>query len=329
VLLHVDAAQSAGRLPLDVRALQIDLLSLSAHKLYGPKGIGALFIDRERVRRVEPLMFGGGQERGLRPGTLPTHQIIGMGEAFRIAGPRLEADRHHVLGLRDRLWSRLQAIPGVILNGHPANTVGHILNVSVEGVEGESLHGGLTELAVASGAACTSLTDEPSFVLRVLGRSAALARSSVRFSFGRPTTAGEIDRAAVAFARTVTDLRRRSPAAGPPVTAPTPDPEEGTGTLLVRGEAGSMEVGTWVVFTARIRDARVIRLDAQVYGCPHTQAACDRVVQLLTGGNRLELGNLEPLALGAALNIPAEKTGRLLIIQDALRNCLADWDNGG
>jgi len=329
VLLHVDAAQSAGRLPLDVRALQIDLLSLSAHKLYGPKGIGALFIDRERVRRVEPLMFGGGQERGLRPGTLPTHQIIGMGEAFRIAGPRLEADRHHVLGLRDRLWSRLQAIPGVILNGHPAHTAGHILNVSVEGVEGESLHGGLTELAVASGAACTSLTDEPSFVLRVLGRSAALARSSVRFSFGRPTTAGEIDRAAVAFARTVTDLRRRSPAAGPPVPAPTPDPEEGAGTLLVRGEAGSMEVGTWVVFTARIRDARVIRLDAQVYGCPHTQAACDRVVQLLTGGNRLELGNLEPLALGAALNIPAEKTGRLLIIQDALRNCLADWDNGG
>ncbi len=329
VLLHVDAAQSVGRLPLDVRALQIDLLSLSAHKLYGPKGIGALFIDRERVRRVEPLMFGGGQERGLRPGTLPTHQIIGMGEAFRIAGPRLEADRHQVMGLRDQLWSRLQVIPGVILNGHPAHTTGHILNVSVEGVEGESLHGGLTGLAVASGAACTSLTDEPSFVLRVLGRSAALARSSVRFSFGRPTTAGEIDSAAVAFARTVTELRRRSPAAGPPAPEPTPNPEERAGTLWVRGEAGSVEAGTWVVFTARVRAARVIRLDAQVYGCPHTQAACDRVVQLLTGGNRLELGNLEPRALGAALNIPAEKTGRLLIIQDALRNCLADWDNRG
>jgi cysteine desulfurase len=327
VLLHVDAAQSAGRLPLDVRALQIDLLSLSGHKVYGPKGIGALFIDRERVRRVEPLMFGGGQERGLRPGTLPTHQIIGMGEAFRMAGPRLVPDRQHVVGLRDRLWSRLREIPGVSRNGHPDHTTGHILNVSVEGVEGESLHAGLADLAVASGAACTSLTDEPSYVLRVLGRSAALARSSVRFSFGRPTTTVEIDRAAEIFANTVTDLRRQSPAAGPSTLAP--DPQGPTGTLLARGEAGSIEAGTWVVFTARVRDARVARLDVQVYGCPHTRAACDRVVQLLTGGNRLELGNLEPLALGAALGIPVEKTGRLLIIQDALRNCLADWDNRG
>ena len=327
VLLHVDAAQSAGRLPLDVRALQIDLLSLSAHKTYGAKGIGALFIDRERVRRVEPLMFGGGQERGLRPGTLPTHQIIGMGEAFRIAGPRLVADRQHVVGLRDRLWCRLRSIPGVIRNGHPDHTTGHILNVSVEGVEGESLHAGLAALAVASGAACTSLTDEPSYVLRALGRSAALARSSVRFSFGRLTTTGEIDRAAEIFAGTVTDLRRRSPAAGP--STPASGPQGPTGTLLARGEAGSIEAGTWVVFTARVRDARVVRLDVQVYGCPHTQAACDRVVQLLTGGSRLELANLEPLALGAALGIPVEKTGRLLIIQDALRNCLADWDNGG
>lgn len=326
VLLHVDAAQSAGRLPLDVRALQIDLLSLSGHKLYGPKGIGALFIDRERVRRVEPLMFGGGQERGLRPGTLPTHQIIGMGEAFRIAGPRLKADRQHVVALRDRLWSRLRAIPGVIRNGHPEHSTGHILNVSVEGVEGESLHAGLEELAVASGAACTSLTDEPSYVLRVLGRSTALALSSVRFSFGRQTTTGEIDRAAEVFARTVTALHRRSPAAGPPIVAP--GQVAPTGTQLARGEAGSMEAGTWVVFTARIRDERVTRLDVRVYGCPHTQAACDQVVQLLTGGNVAELGTLEPLALGLALGIPPEKTGRLLIIQDALRNCLADWDNG-
>jgi hypothetical protein len=231
------------------------------------------------------------------------------------------------MGLRDRLWSRLQAIPGVILNGHPTRTSGHILNVSVEGVEGESLHAGLNEIAVASGAACTSLTDEPSFVLRVLGRSAALARSSVRFSFGRPTTVEEIDCAAAAFARTVTELRRRSPAAGLPAIEPAPDLEDRAGTLCVRGEAGSVEAGTWVVFTARVRGARVIRLDAQVYGCPHTQAACDRVVQLLTGGNRPELGNLELLALGRALNIPAERATRLLIIQDALRNCLADWDN--
>lgn len=332
VLLHVDAAQSAGRLPIDVRALRIDLLSLSAHKLYGPKGIGALFIDRARLRRVEPLLFGGGQERGMRPGTLPTHQIAGMGEAFRIAAARLEEDRRHVTGLRDRLWSRLRAIPGVLRNGHlcqdtgqdTGEDVGHILNVSVTGVEGESLHAALKELAVASGSACTSLTDEPSYVLRVLGRSPALARSSVRFSFGRPTTAGDIDRAAAIFASAVAGLRRIAPGASPPATTAG----EPAGTLLARGEAGSEEAGTWVVFTARVREGRVARLDAGVFGCPDTRAACDQAVRMLTGAPVADLGRLEPGPMGAGLGIPPEKAGRLLIIQDALRNCLADWDNG-
>lgn len=322
VLLHVDAAQSAGRLPIDVRAMQIDLLSLSAHKLYGPKGIGALFIDRERVRRVEPLLFGGGQERGLRPGTLPTHQIVGMGEAFRIAAGRIGADRQHVTRLRDRLWSRLEAIPGVLRNGHPARNTGHILNVSVAGVEGESLHAALEELAVASGAACTSLTDEPSYVLRVLGRSPALARSAIRFSFGRSTTIDDIDRAAAVCAGAVAELRQLAPGAA--TAPPAPEP---AGTVLARGEAGSEDAGTRIVFTARVRDGRVARLEARVFGCPHTRAACDRAVQLLTGATVAELGRLEPRVLGADLGIPPEKAGRLLIIQDALRNCLADWDN--
>jgi cysteine desulfurase len=327
VLFHVDAAQSAGRLPIDVRAMQIDLLSLSAHKLYGPKGIGALFIDRQHVRRVEPLLFGGDQERGLRPGTLPTHQIVGMGEAFRIAGPRLVADRQHVARLRDRLWDQLRLIPGVIRNGQPDQNTGHILNVSVEGVEGESLHAGLGELAVASGSACTSLTDEPSYVLRVLGRSAALARSSVRFSFGRETTEAVIDQAAEVFARTVDGLRARSPAvlAGAPESAPAAAGMPGT--VLARGEAGSVEAGTWVVMTAAVRDGQVHSLKASVYGCPHVMAACDHVVRQLTGGPVAGLGALDPRALAAALEIPVEKTGRLLFIQDALRNCLADWDN--
>jgi cysteine desulfurase len=324
VLLHVDAAQSAGRLPIDVRAMQVDLLSLSAHKLYGPKGVGALFIDRERVRRVEPLLFGGGQERGLRPGTLPTHQIVGMGEAFRIAVSRLAEERLHVTRLRDRLWSRLQAIPGVLRNGHPTQTTGHILNVSVAGVEGESLHAALAELAVASGSACTSLTDEPSYVLRVLGRPPALARSSVRFSFGRPTTPGEIDRAAEVFATAVAGLRAVAPGTAPPETLAG----EPAGTVLARGEAGSEETGTRIAFAARIRDGRVARLEARVFGCPHTRAACDRAVQRLTGAPVADLGRLEPRQLGAELGIPPEKAGRLLIIQDALRNCLADWDNG-
>ncbi len=323
VLLHVDAAQSAGRLPIDVRAQNIDLLSLSGHKLYGPKGIGALFIDRQQVRRVEPLMFGGGQERGLRPGTLPTHQIVGLGAAFAMAGPRLEADRLQVTGLRNRLWEHLEAIPGVLRNGPFEPSTGHILNVSVEGVEGESLHAGLSELAVASGSACSSLTDAPSYVLRALGRSAALARSSVRFSFGRETTSDDIERAAGIFARTVAGLRRRAPREGRSKAPASELPD----TLLVRGEAGSTEVGTWVVFEAWVQDGQVSRLVSQVYGCPDTQAACDRAAQLLTGGPVAGLGTLEPLALGADLEIPTEKTARLLIIQDALRNCLADWDN--
>jgi len=328
VIFHVDAAQSAGRLPIDVRAMHIDLLSLSAHKLYGPKGIGALFIDHQHVRRVEPLLFGGGQERGLRPGTLPTHQIVGMAEAFRIAGPRLVADRQHVTRLRDRLWGHLQQIPGVIRNGHPDQNTGHILNVSVQGVEGESLHAALSEIAVASGSACTSLTDEPSYVLRVLGRSAALARSSVRFSFGRDTTEAEIDRAAEVFARAVAGLRARSPAALPEKPEATPAGGNAPDTVLARGEAGSIEAGTWVVMSARVRGGQVHTLEASVYGCPHVMAACEHLVRELTGGPVAGLGEVDPRALAAALEIPVEKTGRLLIIQDALRNCLADWDNG-
>ena len=333
VLLHVDAAQGAGRVPLDVHALQIDLLSLSAHKLYGPKGIGALFIDRDRVRRVEPLFFGGGQERGLRPGTLATHQVIGMGIAFEVARVSAPADRQHVMRLRDRLWSRLQALPGVLRNGHPERNSGHILNVSVASVEGESLHAALQDLAVASGSACTSLTDEPSYVLRALGRSAALARSAVRFSFGRPTTMAEIDFAADRFTAAVTALRRRSPALAPGAAAelacqPADTDPELAGTL-VHGEAGSEEAGTWVVVTAGVRDGQVASLEARVYGCPATMAACDLALGLLRGGPVTALGTLETAALSHPLGIPAAKSGCLLIIQDALRNCLADWDNRG
>jgi cysteine desulfurase len=215
VLLHVDAAQSAGRELIDVRAQQIDLLSLSAHKLYGPKGVGALFIDQERVRRVAPLMFGGGQERGLRPGTLATHQVAGMGEAFRLAALRLPAEAAHARALRDRLWAGLQQLPGVLLNGHAEQCSGHILNVSIAGVEGESLLYALGELCVASGSACTSLSNEPSHVLRALGRPAALAQSSLRFSFGRQSTVDEIDFALGQVLRAVAQLRAFSPVSVP------------------------------------------------------------------------------------------------------------------
>lgn len=212
VLLHVDAAQGAGREPIDVRAQAIDLLSLSAHKMYGPKGVGALFLDSARIRRVEPLLYGGGQERGLRPGTPATHQVLGMGVAARLAAARLDVDRERLMALRERLWSGLREVPGVWLNAAEAARACHIVNVSVAGVEGESLLHALRELAVSSGSACASESGEPSPVLRLLGRSQALAQSSIRFSIGRPVTEADVDAAVEVFTRAVAHLRRLSPA---------------------------------------------------------------------------------------------------------------------
>ncbi len=214
VLFHVDAAQSAAHLPVDVMVQSIDLASLSAQKMYGPKGIGALYLNRDRIRRVEPLMFGGGQERGLRPGTVPTHQVVGMGEACRIVAGRRTKDATRISALRDRLWTGIGALPGVLRNGDPERCVAHILNVSVTGVEGESLHLALHDLAVSAGSACTTLDDAPSAVLRSLGRSDQLARASVRFSLGRPTTAADIDRAIATFHGAVGHLRAIAPSAG-------------------------------------------------------------------------------------------------------------------
>ncbi|MGI9344290.1 MAG: aminotransferase class V-fold PLP-dependent enzyme [Gammaproteobacteria bacterium] len=210
-LFHVDAAQSAGRLPLDVRVQAVDLLSMSAQKTYGPKGVGALYMNRQRVGRVEPLFYGGGQERGLRPGTVPTHQALGMGLAFEIAGRRLDEDVEHLTALRDRLWGGIRDLPGVLLNGHTDRRACHILSVSVTGVEGESLHFALRDLAVSAGSACATVTAEPSGVLRLLGRSDELARSTVRFSVGRPTTAAEIDIAIATFRAGVERLRALAP----------------------------------------------------------------------------------------------------------------------
>lgn len=213
VLFHVDAVQAAGREPLDVEAQQIDLLSISGHKFYGPKGAGALFVNGRTLRRVEPLLHGGGQERGLRPGTLATHQLVGLGLAAELAGARLDADRRAQSALREALWAAIARVPGVLLNGHRARRACHILNVSVEGVEGESLLLALDALAVSSGAACGAASGEPSAVLRRLGRSDALAQASIRFSVGRATTAADIDAAAAAFVAGVAHLRRIAPAA--------------------------------------------------------------------------------------------------------------------
>ncbi len=211
-LLHVDAAQAAGRVPIDVGALDVDLMSLSAHKIHGPPGVGALYVRREPRPTLTPLVFGGGQEGGLRSGTLALHQIVGMGAAYALARREGVAESARLAALSARLWRGLEALPGVYLNGHPLERAPHILNVSFEGVDGEALLFELESLALASGAACSAERGEPSYVLRALGRSDALAQASLRFSLGRPTTAEEVDEAAARVQRGLARLRALAPA---------------------------------------------------------------------------------------------------------------------
>ncbi|WP_429104998.1 IscS subfamily cysteine desulfurase [Aeromonas allosaccharophila] len=211
ILLHVDAAQSVGKVEIDVEAMKIDLLSLSAHKIYGPKGIGALYVRRKPRVRIEAQMHGGGHERGMRSGTLPTHQIVGMGEAFRIAKEEMVSEGERVMALRQRLWDGLKDIEAVYLNGDFEHRVCGNLNVSFAYVEGESLIMALKDLAVSSGSACTSASLEPSYVLRALGLNDELAHSSIRFSIGRFTTEEEIDYAVKLIRDSIGRLREMSP----------------------------------------------------------------------------------------------------------------------
>jgi cysteine desulfurase len=211
VLFHVDAVQAAGKLPIDLRVIPIDLLSVSAHKIYGPKGAGALYVRKKPRARLAPQMHGGGHEWGMRSGTLATHQIAGMGAAFEIAAAQLQDDARRVAGLRDLLWQRLQALPRILRNGDPQRAAPHVLNVSFEGVEGEALRASLPDLAVSSGSACSSATQEPSYVLRALGRDDELANASLRFSLGRGTTAEQIEQAAESVIKQVQWLRELSP----------------------------------------------------------------------------------------------------------------------
>jgi len=214
VTFHVDAAQSLGKLPIDVEAVGADLVSLSAHKLHGPKGIGALYVRRRPRARLLPQIHGGGHERGMRSGTLPTHQIVGMGAACRIADERRTKEQARIAALRDRLWAEIVALPEVWRNGDPEHAVAGILNVSVSGVDGEALLAGLTGddgLAVSSGSACTSAGAESSYVLRALGRTTALAGASIRFSLGRFTNEADVDAAACRLIAEVERLRGLSP----------------------------------------------------------------------------------------------------------------------
>ena len=211
IIFHCDAAQATGKVVVDLGQLKVDLMSFSAHKTYGPKGVGALYVRRKPRVRLEAQMHGGGHERGLRSGTLPTHQIVGMGEAYRIAREEMATESERIRMLRDRLWVGLSQIEQVYLNGDLERRVPHNLNVSFNFVEGESLIMAIKDIAVSSGSACTSASLEPSYVLRALGRSDELAHSSIRFTVGRFTTQEEIDYTVNLVSRQVGRLREMSP----------------------------------------------------------------------------------------------------------------------
>jgi cysteine desulfurase len=341
VLLHVDAAQGAGKVPLDVQADAIDLLSLTAHKLHGPKGVGALCIRREPRLGLVPLQFGGGQERGLRSGTLPTHQIVGMGVACRIARAEMAEDMARIAGLRARLWQVLGELRGVLLNGDSTRRVAGILNLTVDDIEGETLLFALADLALSSGSACASLSTQPSYVLRALGRSDRLAQSSLRLSLGRFTTAADIDLAAARIRREVLRLRAGEPGPGAALAFPT-DPRyvaevrrrvdclAGWGVLpagggTVTGEAGNREHGAEVEVTLRIEHDRIAEARFRAFGCPHLLAAASWAVERLTGSGVNEVGAWGWEEAAGELQVPAAKFGRLITLQDAIRAAVRNW----
>jgi cysteine desulfurase len=346
VVFHVDAAQGVGREPLDVSRLPVDLLSLSGHKIYGPKGIGALFVRAGSKAPLTPLMFGGGQQSGLRPGTLPTHQIAGFGLACELAGAALESERARIARWRDRLWSRLESLGGVTINGQSAPRVPHILNVSFDGLDGESLVSALPGLAVSTGAACNSALGEPSYVLRALGRTVRQAESALRCSFGRFNTDADIEAAAAQVGAAVQRLRAVSPAANAPVMPATLAVQgdtlnptvralfgrlDGAGALdaaagtVLRGEAGQPSGEAWVRLHLRVQADTVIEARFQALGCPHTLATASWLAMQLAGRKRFEAQPGSPHTCAQTLQVPVEKLGRLLLIEDALHAALAQW----
>jgi cysteine desulfurase len=353
VLLHSDASQSAGKIACDVATLGVDFLSFTAHKIHGPKGIGALFVREAARPRIAPILFGGGHERGLRSGTLPTHQIIGFARAAVLAHDEREAESRRVHALRERLTRGLEAIPGIVFNTRPgSDSLPGILNVSFEGVEGESLVTALGDLAVSTGSACSSANREPSYVLRALGRDTELAQSSLRLSFGRFSTEDDIDRAIAAIRREVSRLRSIAGAPGlpgasldPPVSdgptaraaglsplarrhfaaAPRPPrfPEGPAPAGIRHGRAGRRADGTEVRFELEIAEGIVKSARFSAYGCPHTVAVTAWLCGVLEG-SRIDAGIPEsPTDWAARFDVPAEKLGRLLTVEDALRAALA------
>jgi cysteine desulfurase len=318
VTFHTDAAQAIGKIAVDVGEIPVDLLSFTAHKLYGPKGAGALFVRKSTRPLLQAVNFGGGQERGLRPGTLATHQIVGLGAACELARKLQPAEAARLAALRDRLWEGIAGLEGVHLNGEGAPRLPGILNASFEDVEGESLVMGLSELAVSTGSACNSASAEPSYVLRALGRDTQLAQSSLRFSLGRFSTATDVDTAVESVNREVRRLRALSPARDDGY-APWP------GRPSVCGEAGAPGQDTWIRFHLLVNGDVVTDARFQAYGCPHTLAVVEWLAGELPGRNREALLPGAPTDWAKTLSVPVEKLGRLLVVEDAVQACLRHW----
>jgi cysteine desulfurase len=316
---HTDAAQAVGKIPVDVRELPVDILSFTGHKLYGPKGAGALYLRRSARPLLQAVTFGGGQERGLRPGTLATHQIVGLGAACEVARTLQPDEALRLARLRDRLWDSLAELGGVHLNGEGARRLPAVLNVSFEGVEGESLVAGLTELAISTGSACNSASAEPSYVLRALGRDTQLAQSSLRFSLGRFTKDADVDVAAAAVRREVRRLRELSPAWNNRAASPWP------GEPVAIGEAGGPGQDTWIRFYLLVGDNVVKDARFQAYGCPHTLVVAAWIAKELLGRHREALQPGAPVDWARRHGVPVEKLGRLLVIEDAVQACLRQW----
>jgi cysteine desulfurase len=313
--LHSDCSQAVGKIPVDLPALGPDFASFTAHKLYGPKGIGALYVLRGARGLLQPLAWGGGQERGLRPGTLPTHQIVGLGAACELAVHELPAHSGRLAALSERLWQGLASLGGTHLNGAEAPRVPGIVNVSFEGVQGESFVAALAPaLAASTGAACSSDSPDPSYVLRALGRSTQLAQSSLRFSLGRPTTEADVDAALSAVGVELARLRELSPAVASPM-----------GAGVVSGEGGGPDEDTWVRFDLALSGDTVKEARFKARACPHTTEVVAWLCSELPGRTRNALIPGTPAEWTARHGIPVEKLGRLLRVEDALRECLAHW----
>jgi cysteine desulfurase len=330
VAFHTDAAQAVGKIPIDVGTLPVDFLALTAHKIYGPKGVGALYVRRTSRPLLKPLLFGGGQERGLRPGTLPTHQIVGLGAACELLVLKLAPEQERLTALRERLWKGLAGLGGTHLNGAGARRVPSILNVSFEGVEGESLVTSLKELAVSTGSACNSAAEEPSYVLRSLGRDSQLAQSSLRFSFGRFTKTADVDSTIEAVSREVARLRALSPAsevlgAGSPPSAAEGAVHSSAETAVLTGEAGGPAQDAWVRFHLTIAGDIVKAARFKAYGCPHTLDVAQWLTDRLVGRRRDEGVPGNPASWAETRGVPVERLGRLLVVEDALLACFARW----